>query len=85
MCVVRERRGPFYSLDRSVPAISLYGNISHQLQKEKISLPAKMHLDKCLSRFGRPHFAASSHRLSLVHCLVGPDVGMSVPGLRVTP
>ena len=32
--------------------------------------------------FGRPHFAASGHRLSLVHCLVGPDVRWSVPGLR---
>ena len=31
---------------------------------------------------GRHHFAASGHRLSLVHCLVGPDVGTLVPGLR---
>ena len=53
---------------------------------DQINLPVKMHLDKCLSRFGRtwfgqPHLAASGHRLSLGHCLVGPDVRWSVPGL----
>ena len=32
--------------------------------------------------FDRPHFGGSGHRLSLVYCLVGPDVRWSVPGLR---
>ena len=31
--------------------------------------------------FGWPHFVASGHRLSLGHCLVGPDVRWSVPGI----
>ena len=53
VCVVSGMRGPFYSSLRSVPAITLYGNISHRLQEDKISLPSKMHLDRCLSRFGR--------------------------------
>ena len=32
--------------------------------------------------FGQPHFDGSVHRLSLVRCLVSPNVGTSVPGLR---
>ena len=39
-------------------------------------------LDGLQGGFGRPHLAASAHRPSLVHCLVGPDVGVSVLGLR---
>ena len=88
MCGVRERRGPFYSLDRSVPTISLYGNISHRLQEDKDQPSRKnapgqvpVHVQSNHG-FVRPHFAASGHRLSLVHCLVGPDVGTLVPGLR---
>ena len=30
--------------------------------------------------FGRPHLGAPGHRLSSCVCLVGPDVGTSVPG-----
>ena len=46
-----------------------------------------MHLDVLQGGFGRnpgsagPHLAASGHRLSLVHYLVGPDIGTSVSGL----
>ena len=93
VCVVSGMRGPLYSLWRSVPAIFIHGNMPNRHQKDKISLPAKMNLDRCLSGFGRtpdladpwfgrPHLAASGHCLSLVHCLVGPDVGTSVLGLR---
>ena len=59
VCVVRVVGGPFYSLERSVPAISSYGNMPNRLQEDKISLPAKMHLDRFLSRFGRPMGSAS--------------------------
>jgi len=84
VCVVSGMRGLLYSLWRSVPAIFIHGNMPNCHQEDKISLPAKMHLDRCSSRFSRtrPHLAASGHRLSLVHYLVGPDVGTSVPGLR---
>ena len=88
VCVVSGMRGPLYSLWRSVPAIFIHGNMLNHHQEDKISLPTKMHLDRCLSRFGRPHGSASPalaalttrHRLSLGDCLVGPDAGMSVPG-----
>ena len=45
--------GPLYSLKRSVPAISLYGNIFNRLLEDQINLPAKMHLDGKQGRFGR--------------------------------
>jgi hypothetical protein len=44
-CVVRVVGGPLYSLERSVPAISLYGNMSNRLSEGQINLPTKMHLD----------------------------------------
>ena len=53
VCVVRVVRGPLYSLERSVPAISLYGNVANQLLEDQINLPAKMHLDGKQGRFGR--------------------------------
>ena len=80
-CVVRVVEGPLYSLERSVPAISLYGNIANRLLEDQINLPTKMHLDGKQGWFGRPHFTASGNRPSLVHCLVGPDVRWSVLGL----
>ena len=49
VCVVSGMRGPLYSLWRSVPAIFIHGNIPNHHQKDKISLPSKMHLDRCLS------------------------------------
>ena len=45
VCVVRVVRGPLYSLERSVPAISIHGNMPNRLQEDQIMLPAKMHLD----------------------------------------
>ena len=53
VCVVRVVGGPLYSLKRSVPAISLCGNIFNRLLEDQINLPAKMHLDGKQSRFGR--------------------------------
>ena len=81
VCVVRVVGGPLYSLEMSVPAIPLYGNIANRLLEDQINLSAKIHLDEKQGRFGRPHFTTSGRRPSLVHCLVGPDVRWSVPGL----
>ena len=77
-----------YSLWRSVPAIFIHGNMPNRHQEDKISLSRQNAPRVVLvwvrpnPWFSRPHLAASGHCLSLVHCLVGPDVGMSVPGLR---
>ena len=49
--------------------------------EDKISLPAKNQWETLTSGVGRPLVAASGHRPSLVHCLVGPDVRWMVPGL----
>ena len=81
VCVVRVVGGPIYSLERSAPAIPLYGNVANRLLEDQINLSAKIHLDGKQGRFGRPYFTASGHRPSLVHCLVGPDVRWLVPGL----
>ena len=69
------------SLERSVPAISKYGNIDNCLGEDKGKSPAKAHLDWCQSRFGRPHLAAFGHRLWPGDWLVGPLLCTSVPGL----
>ena len=65
----------------SVPAISLYGNMVNHLQEDKIELPAKTQHVWLPGGVGRPPLGANSHRPLLVHCLVGPDVRWSVPGL----
>ena len=49
--------------------------------EDKISLPTKTQRVWMPGGVGRPPRAASGHRPSLVHCLVGPDVRWSVPGL----
>ena len=46
-------RGPLYSALRSVPAKVIHGNTENHLQEDQDRLPAKMHLDRCLSRFGQ--------------------------------
>jgi len=48
--------------------------------EDKISLPAKTQPIWLTKGAGRTLVAASGHRPSLVHCLVGPDVRWSVPG-----
>ena len=53
VCVVRVVGGPLYSLERSVPAISLFGNVANRLLEDQINLPAKMHLDGKQGWFGR--------------------------------
>ena len=49
--------------------------------EDKIKLPAKTQPHWLTGGVGRPPFAASGNRPSLVHGLVGPDVRWSVPGL----
>ena len=51
------------------------------LQADKIKLPAKFQPRTLQGGVGRPPLGANSHRPLLVHCLVGPDVRWSVPGL----
>ena len=53
VCVVRVVGGPLYSLERSVPAISLYGNVANRLLEDQINLPAKINLDGKQGRFVR--------------------------------
>jgi len=53
VCVECVERGPLYSALRSVPAKVIHGNTKNHLQEDQDRLPAKMHLDRCLSRFGQ--------------------------------
>ena len=72
--LVRGEGVPFYSPRRSVPTRIKYGNIDNRHQEDKISLPAKIHLETPPSGVSRPPLATSSHRHRLGCCLVGPDV-----------
>ena len=58
VCTECVEGGPFYSLDRSVPAIPLYGNISNRPLVDQRKLPTKMHLDESQGRFGQTHGSA---------------------------
>src|SRR6185312_8440436 len=49
--------------------------------EDRIKLPAKTQPQWLPGGVGRPPLGAICHRPSLVHCLVGPDVRWSVPGL----
>ena len=71
-----------------VKTLTIHGNTENRLQEDKDQPSRKnapgqvpVHV-RSNHGFSRPHFAASGHRLSLVHYLVGHDVGMSMPGLR---
>ena len=87
VCVECVEGGPLYSALRSVPAKVIHRNAENRLQEDQNRLPTKNAPGKVPVQvlpnhwFGRLHFAASGHHLSLVHCLVGPDVRWSVPGL----
>ena len=80
MCVECVEGGPLYSALRSVPAKTIHGNTENRLQEDQHRLPTKVRLDGNKGRFGWPHLGAPGHRLSSCVCLVGTDVGMSVPG-----
>ena len=68
-------------LQRSVPAINKYGNMDNRLLEDRNELPAKSQPECLPGGVGQTPLAASSHRLLLGLCLVGPDVRWSVPGL----
>ena len=53
----------------------------NRLQEDKIELLAKTQPRWLTGGVGRPPLGDIFHRPSLVHCLVGPDVRWSVPGL----
>ena len=65
----------------SVPAKSIHGNMPNRPLEDRIKLPAKNQCETLTWGVGQPLVAASGHRPSLVHCLVGPDIRWSVPGL----
>ena len=79
VCVECVEGGPLYILDKLVPAKTIHRNMENRLQEDQHRLPAKVHLDRSQGRFGRPHLGAPGHRLSSCVCVVGPDVGTSVP------
>ena len=70
VCVVKVVGGPLYSLERSVPGISLYGNVANRLLEDQISLPAKMHLDGTQGGFGRTTGLAGPTLLPLATVLL---------------
>ena len=72
VCVVRMVGGPLYSLERSVPAISLYGKMPNRLQDGTRGVGGGGVQPN--QGFGRPHLAATGHHPSPGDCLVGPDV-----------
>ena len=59
VCVECVEGGPLYSLDRSVPAITSYGNISNRPLVDQNKLPAKLHLAGKQGGFGRTPGLAS--------------------------
>ena len=53
------REAPFYSPNRSVPAINKYGNIVHRLEVDQIEFPAKDEAKWHRHGAGRPYGSAS--------------------------
>ena len=78
MCVVRVVEGPFYSLrGRFSPALNME-TCQTAFRRIGTSFPPKLSLGGCQVGSANPPLGAISHRPSLVHCLVGPDVRWSV-------
>ena len=65
VCVERGEGGPFYSPNRSVPAINQYGNIVHHLGVDQIKFPAKDEAGWHQKGFGRPRGLADPRVLPL--------------------
>jgi len=65
VCVERGEGGPFYSPNRSVPAINKYGNIVHHLGVDQIKFPAKDEAGWHQKGFGRPRGLADPRVLPL--------------------
>ena len=79
--------GPLYSANRSVPALSKYGNIVHRLGEDQDDLPAKVEVDWHQSGAGRPCGSAGPRVAPLAPPRVldtarwAPNLCMSVSGL----
>src|SRR6185312_17065404 len=86
-CVERGEGGPFYSPNRSVPALNKYGNIVHRLSVDRIKFPAKDEARRRQHGAGRPCGLASPQVPPLVPPFIldtawwAPILCMSVPGL----
>jgi len=87
VCVERGEGGPFYSPNRSVPALNKYGNIVHRLRVDKNELPAKTEADWHRNGAGQPCDSAGPWVAPLTPPLLldiakwAPNLCMSVPGL----
>ena len=87
VCVERGEGGPFYSPNRSVPALNKYGNIVHRLRVDRIKFPAKDEAGWLQKGFGRPCGSANPRAPPLAPSFVqdtarwAPILCMSVPGL----
>ena len=73
LCVERGEGGPFYSPNRSVPALNKYGNIVHRLGMDQIKFPA--------SGSAGPQVPPLAPPFILVTGWWAPILCMSVPGL----
>ena len=81
VCVERVVGGPFYSLrGRFLPSLNME-TCQTAIGRIRSSFPPKISGRGRQVWVGRPPLGTFSHRPSLVHCSVGPDVRWSVPGL----
>ena len=86
-CVERGEGGPFYSPNRSVPALNKYGNIVHRLSVDRIKFPAKDEARRRQHGASRPFGLAGPQVLPLASPFIldtawwAPILCMSVPGL----
>ena len=87
MVCVEGEGGPFYSPNRSVPALNKYGNIVHHLRVDKNELPAKTEAGWRRNGAGRPCCSAGPRVSPLAPPFIldtakwAPNLCMSVPGL----
>ena len=80
VCVERVVGGPFYSLRGRFPPSLRMETWSTAFRRIRSSFPPKLSPFGCQVGSADPP-GTISHQPSLVHCLVGPDVRWSVPGL----
>ena len=86
VCVERGEGGPFYSPNRSVPALNKYGNIVHRLREDRIKFPAKDEARRHRHGAGQPCGSAGPRVPPLVPSFIldtawwAPILCMSVPG-----
>ena len=80
-CVERVVGGPFYSLRGRFPPSLIMETCQTAIGRIRSSFPPKISRRGRQVGVGRPPLGTFSHRPSLVHCSVGPDVRWSVPGL----